>query len=136
MTERILNREAGWQTAAQHDPRLSTLNPQLSTRRGSALLIVMGMFAFMIVSAVSFSVYMRSSRTPSSYARRNTLTRQIVRAALARAIDEVDTAIGNDPFPGYGKNHVNKAQATGAGGHALGTQNDDWIGRVFTPSNE
>lgn len=130
--EKIGNRDAGRQVAAQRSPKLSTLNHQLSTRRGSALLIVMGMFAFMIVSAVSFSVYMRSSRTPSSYARRNTLTRQIVRAALARAMDEVDTAVGNDPFPGFGKNHV-----PGKGlNNPLDTHNDDWVGRVFTPSNE
>ena len=107
----------------------------MSERRGSALLIVMGMFAFMIVSAVSFSVYMRSSRTPSSFVRRNALTRQIVRAAMARAIDEVDTAIGNDPFPGFGKNHVDRPAASSTGGNALGLQNDDWVGRVFTPSN-
>ena len=77
----------------------------IKDRSGSALLIVLGMFAFMLVSAVAFSVYMRASRAPSSFLRRNTATRQLVRAALARAIDEVDTAIGNDPFPGVGYNH-------------------------------
>ena len=116
---------------------------RFSERRGSALLIVMGMFAFMIVSAVSFSVYMRSSRTPSSFVRRNALTRQIVRAALARAIDEVDTAIGNDPFPGFGKNHqetplpgVRNPFKDGLGDSGTATKYSDlWYGRVFTPSN-
>ena len=78
----------------------------LSTKKkGSALLIVLGMFSFMLVSAVAFSVYMRASRAPSSYVRRNTSTRQILKAAVARAIDEIDTAIGNDPFPDVGYNH-------------------------------
>ena len=36
------------------------------SRQGSALLIVLGMFSFMLVSAVAFSIYMRASRAPSS----------------------------------------------------------------------
>ena len=101
--------------------------------RGSALLIVLGMFAFMLVSAVAFSVYMRASRAPSSYLRRNTSVRQVVKAAVARAIDEVDTAIGNDPFPGVGYNHD-----YGGNGIQQGNRykNDNWHGRVFVPSNE
>ncbi len=102
-------------------------------RRGSALLIVLGMFAFMLVSAVAFSVYMRSSRAPSSFLRRNVATRQLVRAALARAIDEIDTAIGNDPFPGVGYNHDIPSES-GSQGEKL--KNDNWHGRVLVPSNE
>ena len=45
-----------------------------SSRRGSALLIVLGMLSFMIVSAVAFSVYMRMSRAPSSFLRPVLLT--------------------------------------------------------------
>ena len=83
---------------------MPTTNYPRPTKRGSALLIVLGMFAFMLVSAVAFSMYMRASRAPSSYVRRNAATRQVLKAAVARAIDEVDTAIGNDPFPGVGYN--------------------------------
>ena len=39
-------------------------------KRGSALLVVLGMVAFMVVSAVAFSAYMRASRLPNSYLRR------------------------------------------------------------------
>ena len=104
-----------------------------ASKRGSALLIVLGMFAFMLVSAVAFSIYMRASRAPSSFLRRNTATRQLVKAALARAIDEIDTAIGNDPFPGVGFNHD-----YGSNGFTQGNKNknDNWHGRVFVPSNE
>ena len=107
----------------------------IKDRSGSALLIVLGMFAFMLVSAVAFSVYMRASRAPSSFLRRNTATRQLVRAALARAIDEVDTAIGNDPFPGVGYNHdYQTGQGSGLQGNRA--KNDNWHGRVLVPSNE
>ena len=71
-----------------------------NSRRGSALLIVLGMLAFMIISAVAFSAYMRYARMPSSYLRRTTASRELVKAALALAIDEIDCAIGNDPAPG------------------------------------
>ena len=104
-----------------------------SGRRGSALLIVLGMFAFMLVSAVSFSVFMRASRAPSSYVRRNASARHLVKAALARAMDEIDTAIGNDPFPGVGYNHDYGGNGINQGDRR---KNDNWHGRVFTPSNE
>ena len=113
---------------------LSSITCHLSLKkRGSALLIVLGMFAFMLVSAVAFSMYMRASRAPSSYLLRNTSMRQVVTAAVARAIDEVDTAIGNDPFPGVGYNHD-----YGGNGIQQGNRykNDNWHGRVFVPSNE
>ena len=71
-------------------------------RRGSALLVVLGMLAVMVVSAVAFSAYMRYSRLPSSYLRRSSASRHLVKAALAEAIDIVDRAIGNDRFPGQG----------------------------------
>ena len=71
-------------------------------RRGSALLVVLGMLAVMVVSAVAFSAYMRYSRLPSSYLRRSSASRHLVKAALAESIDIIDRAIGNDRFPGQG----------------------------------
>ena len=61
-----------------------------SSRKGSALLIVLGMLAFMVVSAVGFSVFMRESRKPSSHLRRSITARFLLRAALANAISRVD----------------------------------------------
>ena len=71
-------------------------------RSGSALLIVLGMMAFMIVSAVAFSAYMRRARLPSSYLRSSGASRLLAKAALARAIDAVDKSIANNPHPGVG----------------------------------
>ena len=68
-------------------------------KRGSALLIVLGMIAFMVISAVAFSAYMRFARLPSSYLRRASSSRLLAKAALAEAIDQLDIALGNDPFP-------------------------------------
>ena len=73
-----------------------------SPRRGSALLVVLGMLSFMVVSAVAFSAWMRYARLPSSYLRRSSASRQLAKAALAEAIDELDRAIANNPHPGLG----------------------------------
>ena len=88
-------------------------------RNGSALLIVLGMMAFMVVSAVAFSAYMRSSRLPSSFLRRSSASRQLAKAALASAIDEIDISIANNPHPGIGVK-------------TIGDQNRNiWYGRVL-----
>jgi len=71
-------------------------------RRGSALLIVLGVLAFLVVSAVAFSAFMRRARLPSSYLRRSVAARELAKGALARAIDEIDRAIADDVHPGVG----------------------------------
>jgi hypothetical protein len=97
-----------------------------SSKRGSALLIVLGFLSFMIVSAVAFSVYMRMERVPSSALRRSVVVRQLVKGALAQAISRIDTAMGNDPFPGVvlpGRSMQN----------SQGDFYNTWVGRVFMP---
>ena len=74
----------------------------LSARRGSALLIVLGMVGVMVISAVAFSAYMRYSRLPSSYLRRTSASRHLAHAAMAEAIDIIDASIGDNPHPGVG----------------------------------
>ena len=91
-------------------------------KKGSALLIVLGMMAFMLVSAVAFSAYMRYSRLPSSYLRRNAASRQLVKSALARAIDEIDLAICNNPHPGFGDEYI-------------GRRRNYWKHRVYIGTN-
>ena len=72
-------------------------------KKGSALLVVLGMVAFMVISAVAFSAYMRYSRLPSSYLLRTSSSRHLAKAALAEAIDMIDVSIGNNPHPGVGE---------------------------------
>lgn len=68
-------------------------------KRGSALLIVLGMLSFMVVSAVAFSIFMRQGRLPSSFLRQRILARQLVKAGLAQAMSELDAAIGDAKYP-------------------------------------
>ena len=100
-----------------------------TNRRGSALLVVLGMISFMVISAVAFSAYMRYSRLPSSFLRQTSATRLLIKAALANAIDEIDAAIGNNPHPGIG-NGAYAYPRSGGGSYNRNT----WIGRVYMAS--
>ena len=94
---------------------------KISARRGSALLVVLGMLAFMTVSAIAFAAYMRRARLPSNYLRRATSSRELVKAALARAIDDIDHAVNDNPHPGLGEQACTRAN----------TNCNGWVGRVF-----
>lgn len=102
---------------------------KINFRSGSALLIVLGMLSFMVISAIGFSVFMRQNRLPSSFVRRNTTAHQLLNAALARAMNELDSAIGDDPFPGVdsGNEHGTRLLK----GTANRYIDDTWKGRVF-----
>lgn len=105
-------------------------------RRGSALLIVLGMVSFMVVSAIGFSVYMRESRKPSSFLRRESTARYLLKSALANAISRIDgevtrNAPGNaerlegvydDVYPGLSRNSP-----------AIGDNGNYWSHRIFMP---
>ena len=118
----------------------------MMNRKGSALLIVLGMLAFMVVSAVSFAMFMRQSRVPSSYLRRAATSRYLLKAALANAIARLDgqlaterqignSALGDnanggycegvydDPYPGVGPSQNESYMRNG----------DYWVKRVFCP---
>ena len=117
------------------------------TRQGSALLIVLGMMSFMVISSVAFSMYMRTSRLPSNYLRRSASSRYLLRAALANSIAridgtwlcELDSAIGYDVNRGYIEGvyddfypGVNpKGESTASGDYPF--TGNRWVNRVFTP---
>ena len=109
-------------------------------KKGSALLIVLGMLAFMVISAVAFSAYMRYSRMPSSFLRRSSSSRLLVKAALAEAVDEIDAAIGNNPHPGIGQRQPRQTAglaAAGAGGlNASALTRNHWKNRVYVGTNQ
>jgi len=55
--------------------------------------VVLGFLSFMMISAVSFAVYMRIERQASSNYRHATTARHLLDAALFRAIDEIDAEL-------------------------------------------
>ena len=105
-------------------------------RRGSALLIVLGMIAFMVISAVAFSAFMRNSRLPSSYLRRTSYSRLLVKAALAEAIDLIDISIGDNPHPGVGTRAYPYPRRSTANESSSTRQRNYWRNRVFIGTNQ
>ena len=106
-------------------------------KRGSALLIVLGMVAFLTISAIAFAAFMRASRLPSSYLRRTSSSRLLVKAALAEAIDEIDLAIGNDLYPGMGdrgRQYWNPRTSSGSTAPDTNRRNY-WRANCFIASN-
>ena len=97
------------------------MSGRVNSRRGSALLIVLGMLSFMVISAVAFSMFMRDNRLPSSFLRQKVVSNHLVKAALANAMDEIDAAIGSHPYPGVTEN----GQSRG------GVEKNYWKNRIF-----
>ena len=107
-----------------------------SARQGSALLIVLGMVSFMVVSAIGFSVYMRESRKPSSFLRRESTARYLLKSALANAISRIDgevtrnapdnaerlEGVYDDVYPGLTRNSP-----------AIRDNGNYWSHRIFMP---
>ena len=99
------------------------------SRKGSALLVVLGFLSFMVVSAVAFAIWMRTERLPSSALRRTVANRYLVKAALAQAMSRVDDAIRSHVFPGaWYTNSQNTAYCD-----QNGCAYDWWEARVFMP---
>jgi len=75
-------------------------------RSGSALVIILGMLAFLTISAIAFSSYMRYTRLPSSYMMRASSGRWLVKAALAEALNDIEKSIGEGHHPGVPESPV------------------------------
>ena len=105
------------------------------TRKGSALLIVLGMMSFMVVSAVAFSMFMRQSRLPSSFLRQRLTASQLVKAGLAGAMQRLDAAIGDNPYPGIGEDGTRKVKfKKNNGDEETVDYGNFWHNRVFMES--
>lgn len=104
-------------------------------KRGSALLIVLGMLAFLVISAVAFSVFMRTSRLPSSYLLRMSVSRNLAKAALAEAMDEIDRAVANNPHPGVVTSFSVNGGGNGQAGQQTVENRNQWRERIFLGTN-
>jgi len=99
------------------------------SQKGSALLIVLGFLSFMVVSAVSFAIWMRTERLPSSALRRTVANRYLVKAALAQAMSRVDDAVRSHVFPGAWYTNEENTVYHDKNNRAY----DWWESRVFMP---
>ena len=112
-----------------------------SSHKGSALLIVLGMLTFMVISAVAFAAYMRTARLPSSYLRRTVSSRLLAKAALAEAMERLDYAINDNPYPGVGVQRLagtaklNRETAMGLSADEINAAHNYFYHHVFIGTN-
>jgi len=101
----------------------------LGDRRGVALVIVLGLLALMVVMGVSFSIFMRTERVAAGSFRNDVRTRQLLHAALNRALADIDTSTTNANYPAW----LYRESGSAAGGTLIaGVTNApamDWIPR-------
>ncbi len=79
------------------------MNTKRHTQRGSALLIVLGLLGFLLISAVAFSVSMRTEKSAAAAYRSGLIARELLTSVFAEARYTVDQALddqlgGADPF--------------------------------------
>ena len=69
------------------------MSPISPSKRGSALLIVLGLLSFLMISAVAFSIAMRTERSAAAAYRRNVLAREFLATTFADARATLDFAL-------------------------------------------
>ena len=69
------------------------------SRRGAALLIVIGLLSLLLISAVAFSILMTVERSAAGNYRHAVQARQLLYAGLAQAIADLNTNVGDNCYP-------------------------------------
>lgn len=72
-----------------------------SPRNGSALIIVLGLLAVLMLMAMAFIVAMRTERGGSSNQRHAITARKMLDTALVRAMADLDAELGPEPAPAW-----------------------------------
>ncbi|NLE41960.1 MAG: hypothetical protein GX615_09045, partial [Lentisphaerae bacterium] len=65
------------------------------TRSGSALVVVLGMLAVIMLMAVAFSTYMRTERAGTTNLRHALVAKEMMQSAIARTMQSIDESFGN-----------------------------------------
>lgn len=103
-----------------------------SDNRGSALLIVLGLLSFLMISAVAFSISMRTERTAAASYRRGLLARELLDNAFVDARMAVETTLRSQLEDGGGFDVRNASARTVERLAPFRYQNEDRYGRVLT----
>ena len=69
------------------------------SKRGAALIIVLGLMALLMLLGVAFSIYMRTERHAAGSYQHDVRARQLLYAAAARALERIENEPPNRPYP-------------------------------------
>lgn len=103
-----------------------------SDNRGSALLIVLGLLSFLMISAVAFSISMRTERNAAASYRRGLLARELLDNAFVDARMAVETSLRSQLANEGGFDARNASTRTVERLTPFRYQNEDRYGRVLT----
>ncbi len=78
---------------------------QTRTRRGSALIMVLGILSVLLLMAVAFSSFVRTERSGSTNLKNGVVARDSLYTALGRVMEAIDASfdspLGDDPVPAW-----------------------------------
>jgi len=74
---------------------METKMKHTETRSGSALVVVLGMLAVIMLMAVAFSTYMRTERAGTTNLRHALVAKEMMQSAIARTMQSIDESFGN-----------------------------------------
>ena len=100
-----------------------------SSNRGSALLIVLGLLSFLMISAVAFSISMRTERTAAAAYRRGLMARDLLDNAFVDARATVEHAL-RDQLSGFDADNLSTHTVERLAPFRYG--NEDRYGRVMS----
>ena len=110
------------------------MRPNFASNRGSALLIVLGLLAFLMISAVAFSISMRTERSAAAAYRRNLMARELLSTAFADARATLDYALeGQHKDAGFKRNEASTRTVEALAPFKYPDQ--DRYGRLITSRN-
>ncbi len=114
-------------------------------RQGIALIIVLGALALLVLMGVTFSIFMRTERVAAGSFQNDVIARQLLHAALVRALNRIDAETTGIGYPAWdcllseGTNNFNAGVASSSAkdwvpSGALGTNTDPrpgWISLTY-----
>jgi len=74
---------------------------RVRSRRGIALVVVLGMLALMTLLATGFVYFMRTENAASNYYRMEISSRHVLNVALARALSAINTNLDGEVYPDW-----------------------------------
>ncbi|MDD5706110.1 MAG: hypothetical protein PHR35_09300 [Kiritimatiellae bacterium] len=107
-------------------PALPSQTGKLLHRSGVALIVVLGLLALLMITAVAFTIMMRVERSGASNLRHATAARQMAKGALAYAIAAIDDNVGDDIYPAW-TNRIYTTKPEGRTGRELRLAEDIFI---------
>lgn len=71
-------------------------------RSGSALVVVLGMLAVIMIMAIAFAIYMRTERAGTTNLRHSFVAKQMMQSSIARVMQAIDESFGEEDAGGGG----------------------------------